>query len=117
MILFNILALLCIAFIIWWFWLAKAKANSIKENAIDIIVKNGVYEPNRITAKADSSITLNFIRKDLSPCSEFVIFDALDIHVQLPVDKKFPIKLVDLKPGTYKFTCQMGMYQGELVVD
>ena len=116
-ILFNIIAILLIVFIVWWFWLVKSKANEVKKNVIDIIVKNGVYTPNRILAKSDSKIVLNFIRKEQSPCSEFVVFSDLDIHEQLTANKKHPIVLPPLKAGVYKFTCQMGMYQGELIIE
>ena len=113
--LFNVVTVLLIFFIIYWFWIAKAESTKVTENTITILVKDGVYKPNRIEMM-QPDITLNFIRKDATPCAEYVIFDQLDIHEQLPLNKVHAIKLHHINAGRYVFTCQMGMYQGELMV-
>jgi plastocyanin domain-containing protein len=114
-IIFNILAALLILFIIAWFWVIKSKSTRIQSQAITIEVKDTIYQPSRIETD-QSDIRLNFIRRDATPCSEYVLFDALEIHEQLPLNKIHTISLHNLKPGTYRFHCQMGMYQGELIV-
>lgn len=112
----NLAGILLIIYIIWWFWFSHKKAMRINNAIILIEVKNGVYLPSRIEVPANQNITLEFFRKDASPCSEYVVFDALNIHVQLPFNKKHKIVLGKLQPGKYAFTCQMQMYRGELIV-
>lgn len=112
----NLLAILLILFIAWWFWFSRKKAMRINNAIISIEVKNGVYLPSRIEVSSNQEITLEFLRKDASSCSEYVVFDTLNIHVQLPLNKKHKIVLGKLPPGKYAFTCQMQMYRGELIV-
>lgn len=114
-ILFNSIAICLIVFIVAWFWIIKGKSAQMQTDEITIRVKDGVYSPSRIETKL-KNLTLVFIREDASPCSEFILFDALNIHEQLPLNKQHKITLDNLKPGQYRFTCQMGMYQGELIV-
>lgn len=112
----NLAGILLIIFIVWWFWFSYKKAIQMNNEIISIEVKNGVYSPARIEVPADENITLEFLRKDASSCSEYVVFDTLNIHAQLPLNKKHKIVLGKLQPGKYTFTCQMQMYRGELIV-
>ncbi len=114
-IVFNSVSALLIVFIIAWFWLIKGKSTQVQTNEITIKVKDGVYSPSKITT-SQTKLALNFIREDAAPCSEYVLFDQLDIHEQLPLNQSHKIILNNLKPGHYRFACQMGMYQGELLV-
>lgn len=114
-VLFNSIAALLITVIIIWFWVMKGKLTQAQTNEVTIKVKDGVYSPNRIKTK-QTNLVLNFIREDASLCSEYVLFEELDIHEQLPLNMPHKIHLNDLKPGNYKFMCQMGMYQGELII-
>lgn len=115
-ILFNAIALLLIAFIVWWFWFSKPKLSKSLLNVVKIKVEDGVYEPSRVEVSSSKPITLEFLRYDISPCSEYVHFDSLGIQHQLPINKKYEIKLGKLNKGVYSFNCQMKMYVGELVV-
>jgi plastocyanin domain-containing protein len=112
----NVIGLVLIGVIVWWFWLSKAKTIQANQNVIQIIVKDGVYTPARIQAKANKPITIEFLRQDQSACSEYVVFSNLDVHEQLPLNQPHSIHLGKLAPGTYPFACQMNMYAGELVV-
>lgn len=112
----NLVGVILIALIIGWFWFSHPKATRVNHDIILIEVKNGVYSPSRIEVPANQNITLEFLRKDTTSCSEYVIFDTLNIHAQLPLNKKHQIVLGKLPPGHYAFTCQMHMYRGELIV-
>ena len=114
----NLIGLLLIATIIWWFWLSKRKviASTTKNNFIEIKVKDGAYQPAYIETQLNKPITLRFIREDASPCAENVIFGSLNISEFLPLHKPTNIDLVIKKAGEYEFTCQMGMYRGKLIV-
>lgn len=112
----NLLGLLIIGFIAWWFWLSKAHTFSIStNNLINIIVKNGVYQPARIQVPLHHPITLRFLRKDPSSCAEIVVFNSLNISKQLPLDEAVDVQVILDKPGEYEFTCQMGMYRGKII--
>lgn len=114
----NTSGLLLIAATIFWFWLwrprSAARANAA--NSIDITVANGVYIPDVIEIKRGETIALNFHREDASPCAEQVIFHGLDISETLPIGKTKTVRLTPAHSGTYRFTCQMQMYQGTLRV-
>lgn len=114
--LINIIGILFIGLIIWWFWLSRKKAKRIDSSVITIEVKDGVYFPARIEVPANRDVTLIFLRKDPSTCAEYVLFDTLNIYAKLPLNEKHQIVLRQLKPGKYAFTCQMKMYRGELIV-
>ena len=116
--LINLVGLVLMLAIVWWFWLAKPASVQGGSNSdqVDILVDDGVYTPSRIEVPANQPITLRFLRKDPSPCAEQVIFDDFDISAELPVDEYKAITLTPRQPGEYDFTCQMQMYRGTLVV-
>lgn len=115
-VLINLLALVLIGFIVWWFWLAKPKHVQAGQKTIDVIVDAGVYAPASIEVKRGQAVVLNFIRRDASPCAEKVVFADLGVSAELPLheSKKIELKLDDA--GEFDFTCQMGMYRGKLIV-
>jgi len=113
----NLLGLLLIGLIVWWFWLYKPAATSSKDDAVTIVVDNGVYTPARIKIPAHKPFAMNFERKDASPCAAMVVFADLEISADLAVDKVTKVDLPPLEAGEYPFTCQMQMYKGMLVVE
>lgn len=117
MLLINLLGVLLIALIAWWFWIYKSKEVVAGDGAVTVIVDNGTYQPSRIRLPAGQTNTLRFFRKDASPCAEMVVFSVLDISEELPLNKPKDIKLPALEPGKYSFNCQMQMYRGELIVN
>jgi plastocyanin domain-containing protein len=122
MIIINLIGLALIALIIWWFWLYKTKATAVAgrtasaTESINITVENGIYQPARVAVNEDSPITLNFIRKDASPCAATVIFPDLELNAELPLNKNFTVKIPALKKGRYDFHCPMKMYVGSVIV-
>lgn len=112
----NLVGLALIVLIIWWFWIKKPQTLKASSDEINIIVENGVYTPSRIEVKSGQDIKLTFLRKDPSPCAEKVIFDELDVSLDLPVDRKVSVILKPEQKGEYSFTCQMKMYVGHLRV-
>lgn len=115
-ILVNIGGLVLIAAIIWWFWYSQPKAQAAKGSVINIIVDGGVYEPAVISATIDKPLVMNFLRKDVNPCAEKVIFDQLDLSYDLIVDQPQEVTIIPRQTGEIKFSCQMGMYQGRIRV-
>jgi plastocyanin domain-containing protein len=100
MMIINLLGLVLIGLIIWWFWLYKpAKAvDSSKEN-ITIIVNNGIYEPSRIKTVSGKKTSLIFLRKDGSPCASTVLFPDFEISEELPLDSNKTVDLPSMPPG------------------
>lgn len=117
MIMINLLGLLLIALIVWWFWLYKPQAVLADQNTVTITVDNGTYEPSRVRLEAGQETTLRFLRKDASPCAATVVFPDFDISEELPLNKPKDIRLPSLASGEYPFTCQMQMYRGALIVN
>ncbi len=113
----NLAGLLSIVLIVYWFWLSRPRSKKVTTGtAIEILVENGVYTPARITVGVGHPVTLRFIRKDVSPCAEQVIFHGLGKSETLEVGRPNEITLQVAQAGEYRFTCQMQMYQGTLVV-
>ncbi|OZG75342.1 plastocyanin [Hahella sp. CCB-MM4] len=111
----NVIGLALLAFVIYWFWLAKpSKGTKAESGKITIKVANGVYSPAVIEAPAGKPISLSFLREDPSPCAQKVVFADLDISEDLPLGKTKTIQLPAQPTGDYRFTCQMQMYQGTL---
>ena len=117
MMLVNLLGILLIAGIVWWFWVYKPKSKEASDGVQIIVVENGVYAPARINLESGKATNISFMRKDQSPCAGTVVFSALDISEELPVGKIKTIHIPKLDSGTYTFGCQMEMYRGELVVN
>jgi plastocyanin domain-containing protein len=117
MIVINVLGLLLIALIVWWFWLYRESATALESGEITIEVQDGVYAPAHIRIKAGQPVHLNFLRKDPSPCASVVVFKDFDISEELPLNKSRKVELPPMQPGHYPFTCQMQMYRGEVIVE
>ena len=113
----NSIAVLFIIGIIWWFWIYKPRALVQTQGIIDIVVDNGVYTPSHIKIKKGESIQLRFLRKDPSPCAEKVIFDKLNLSVDLPVGEAVEVEISPEQTGEFEFTCQMQMYRGSIWVE
>ena len=118
MLLVNIAGLALIALIVWWFWLYRPpEAAALADEALEITVENGVYQPARLRVAAHQAVALRFLRKDESPCAETVIFPDLDISTTLPLGRPTTVQLPPLAAGEYAFHCQMQMYRGVLKVE
>lgn len=115
--LINIIGFCLIGFIAWWFIISSKKSVKTKSNLIDIKVHEGIYEPSVITAKKGQPLQLRFYREDTTPCSEVVIFEQLKLNATLPIKKHHTVTLTVNEPGSYDFTCQMGMYRGKLIIE
>ena len=113
----NLIGLILIGLIVWWFIVSKPNATRIKGDTIDIKVHDGIYDPPVIKAKKGQALHLRFLRQDESPCSEVVIFDQLNLSAELPIGKPYEINLTVKDAGEYDFTCQMGMYRGKLIIE
>ncbi|MEW6998586.1 cupredoxin domain-containing protein [Colwelliaceae bacterium BS250] len=118
MLMINIVGLVLISLIIWWFWLYKpAEAEVASDDEIKITVHNGVYQPARIKIKAGRQTAIQFLRKDSSPCASMVLFPDIEISEELPLNIDKSVMLPPMESGEYPFHCQMQMYKGTLIVE
>ena len=113
----NILGILLIILIVWWFWLYKPKEVSVSSEQITILVDNGIYLPARIRLPSGQTNAVRFLRKDASPCSASVLVPGVEIGVDLPLNKGVVIDLPPMKKGEYNFHCPMQMYKGIFLVE
>lgn len=117
MIIINVLGILLIGLIVWWFWLYKAKEVADSSPRLTVVIENGIYTPARIRLPANQSATVQFLRLDASPCAEMVIFPDYSVSEELPFNNKKKIHLPGMPKGEYAFHCQMKMYRGTLIIE
>ena len=114
----NIAGMILMAAVIWWFWLAgKEKDVNASGGIVEVLVANGVYTPDQVTIQVGKATTFRFIREDATPCAKVVKFDGLSISHDLPLNKAIDLIIRYDEPGEYSFTCQMGMYRGQVLVN
>lgn len=110
-----------VAFVVWFFWLKRAKgvraaeASGGHQEAM-ILVKGG-YTPDTIIVRRGRPVRLNFRREETDPCSEKVIFAGLGKSADLPTGATVAVEFVPKEPGEYEFACPMGMFRGRLIVE
>ncbi len=109
-----------IVFIVWFFWLKKAKGTVATQSGdyqeVLIVVKGG-YTPDTIVVKQGRPVRLNFRRDETAACSEMVLFPDFDRSAKLPSGETVPIEFIPKKTGEFEFACQMGMLRGKLIVE
>lgn len=107
-----------ILFIIYWFWVAKPKTavHATDQGIIDIVVDDGVFNPEHIKARIGCPITLRFLRKSPNHCADTLLFPDFAQSLDLTLGETNSITLTPKQLGKYRFTCQMGMYQGYITV-
>jgi plastocyanin domain-containing protein len=110
-----------VAGIAWFFWGPRprgyrATPTTSGYQEATILVKGG-YSPDTVVVKAGSPVRLTFRREEASPCSEMVVFGDFDRSARLPEGQQVPVEFTPAAPGTFEFTCQMGMLRGRLVVE
>jgi plastocyanin domain-containing protein len=120
-ILVNVLGLAAVAGVVLFFWGPRrhgyraAMASTGYQEAM-VLVKGG-YSPDTIVVRAGKPVRLTFRREESSSCSEMVVFGDFGKSARLPEGEAVPLELPPPKPGTYEFTCQMGMLRGRLVAE
>jgi len=105
---------------VWFFWGPKGEGvragiTSGGYQEAMVLVKGG-YTPDVIVVEHGRPVRLNFRREEVASCSEMVIFADFGKSARLPTGETVPVEFLPEKPGTYDFSCQMGMFRGKLVV-
>jgi plastocyanin domain-containing protein len=113
-----------IAWVNWYFFLAErglahatvASAGAAGRNEVTVTVRGG-YSPAVIRTTAGTPIRLVFDRQESASCSEEVVFPDFGVKRFLPENEKTTIEIIPPAPGTYEFTCGMGMLHGRLIAE
>jgi plastocyanin domain-containing protein len=110
-----------IAFIVWFFWLVKAKgvraaATSGGYQEQMVLVKGG-YTPDVIVVEAGKPVRLNFVRQESASCTEMVLLPAFGKSAKLPEGETVAVEFLPKERGEFEFACQMGMIRGKVLVE
>jgi plastocyanin domain-containing protein len=108
----------------WYFFLADRGAavaatpggapGGVQEVAVTV---RGGYRPATVRVQAGRPVRLVFDRQETSGCSEEVVFGDFGVRRFLPAHQRTAVEVTPPAPGTYEFTCGMGMLRGKLVAD
>jgi plastocyanin domain-containing protein len=114
--------LAAIGWVNWYFFVASrepatvASASSDGVQQVTIEVEGG-YSPSAVRVRRDAPVRLVFDRRETNSCSEELVIGSLGVRRFLTPFEKTTVDLGPLAPGTYDFTCGMGMLHGKLVVE
>lgn len=113
--------LLLVAFIVWFFWLKRARGVRAAESGSGyqeamVMVKGG-YTPDTIIVGRGKPVRITFRREEAASCSEKVIFAAFQKSADLPVGEMVSVELMPKEAGEFEFACPMGMFRGRLIVE
>ncbi len=116
-----LVGLLLVGFIVWFFWLKRAKGARASETSggyqeAMILVKGG-YTPDTVIVARGKPVRLNFRREETAACSEKVIFEGFDKSADLPTGELVAVELMPKEAGEFGFACPMGMFRGRLIVE
>jgi plastocyanin domain-containing protein len=115
----TLAGLALIGWVVWYFFLAgrsSASATGTGTQQLRIEVKGG-YTPAVVHVEAGRPVRLDFFRNETSSCTEEVVFPDFGIRTWLPAYRTTPVEFTPATPGSYEFTCGMGMVRGRLIVD
>lgn len=83
-------------------------------NRIAITVNGQGYQPPTVTVPAGRPVTLVFTRTTDDGCGAQLVFPALNIRRDLPLNQPVEVALTPTA-GTIAFTCGMNMLRGSVV--
>jgi len=105
----------------WYFFLADRapviqSASAALPDEVTVVVR-GSYAPSTIRARAGAPLRLRFDRQETASCSEEVVFPDFGLRRFLPAHQQTVVEVTPPAPGTYEFTCGMGMLRGRVVAE
>jgi plastocyanin domain-containing protein len=117
----DLVGLGLIAFIVWFFWLVRAKGTRAAVTSggyqEQMVLVKGGYTPDVIVVEAGKPVRLNFVRQESASCSEMVLLPAFNKSATLPEGQTVPVEFLPKDRGEFEFSCQMGMFRGKLIVE
>ncbi|MBI5106329.1 MAG: cupredoxin domain-containing protein [Solirubrobacterales bacterium] len=116
----TLVGITLMAGVAWFFWGSRragvrASVTSAGVQELLVLVKGG-YNPSVIEVQAGTPVRLTFQREESAACTEVVVFPDFDRSARLPEGERIPVDFVPEVPGSYAFSCEMGMVRGMLLV-
>ncbi len=112
----NVIALILIATVLWWFFGSKPKMSLAQvEETLTVYVKDGAYQPSYIQIPKGKMTKLIFVRLDPTPCAGSVIISKLNAVYHLPLNQQVEVIIPPQESGELDFSCQMGMFRGKII--
>ena len=111
-----------IAWVNWYFFIAgntpavAASASATGPQRLQIEVHSG-YSPAVVRVRAGQPVRLEFHRTETSGCTEEVVIPDFGIRTFLKPFATTPVEFTPERPGSYEFTCGMGMVRGRIIAD
>lgn len=107
-------------FVGWYFFLSARQVTAAVSSSggvqeVAITVKGG-YSPAVVELERGKPVQLSFYRDEENSCSEELLMPDFSVRRDLPAFKTTVVELLPQQPGTFEFTCGMGMLRGQLVV-
>ena len=91
-------------------------ANDANRGVQQAVVRvQGGYSPATVRVKAGRPVRLTFDRQEASGCSDVVSIPAFGVRAALAPYQTTTVEFTPAEPGSYAFTCGMGMLRGEIV--
>lgn len=114
------IALILIAFIVWWFFgkhtESAGKSTIVNDEQTATIVVNGGYSPSTVILKKGIPAQVNFDMHDSTACLSHVVFEQLGVNKDLTKQKITTINIPTDKAQTFNFACGMDMFHGKVIV-
>jgi plastocyanin domain-containing protein len=115
-----VIALILIAFIVWWFFgkhtESAGKSTIVNDEQTATIVVNGGYSPSTVILKKGIPAQVNFDMHDSTACLSHVVFEQLGVNKDLTKQKITTINIPTDKAQTFNFACGMDMFHGKVIV-
>lgn len=115
-----VIALILIAFIVWWFFgkhtESAGKSTIVNDEQTATIVVNGGYSPSTVILKKGIPAQVNFDMHDSTACLSHVVFEQLGVNEDLTKQKITTINIPTDKAHTFNFACGMDMFHGKVIV-
>ena len=117
----TLAGLAAIVWVNWYFFLAErteavAVAAGPGPQTTRIVVSGG-YSPAAVRVQSGRPVRLEFDRQETSGCTEEVVLPDFGIRTYLPAHETTVVEFTPTRPGSYEFTCGMGMVRGKIVVE
>src|SRR5207253_7864489 len=81
-----------------------------------ITVRPRSYSPAHLAARAGVPTRLVLHSDGAKGCTRAIVFPTLHVERTLPAEGDTVIDIGELRPGTHRYTCAMGMYTGTIEV-
>ena len=93
-----------------------ASASATGPQRLQIEVHSG-NSPAVVRVRAGQPVRLEFHRTETSGCTEEVVIPDFGIRTFLKPFATTPVEFTPERPGSYEFTCGMGMVRGRIIAD